>query len=346
MIVRFVNIDSVVDAYLTQTGFEGQVDRAMLKGLANDVINEIITDEQWQHKIKLLCVDDYTVELPEELHKIIQIAYRDTRPEKIRRYEVVEWIQQSYDGSGCEIKMSLECPRCHEPECSCDSPEVIIDVDRLWDMAHPEYKYGHMKWLTKYGGLDHQGIPISKYNREFRIMRHSQHNFFSPDSHIKGCLNLNEKLCAACPVEYVVENNKILRTNIKDADILISYVAKPTDANGDLMVPNIPAAFDAVKYYLEEVMANRASYKAKDLAMKRFELQRSQLARQNKLEAIGRARQELQIPEFGNWLSFLEQNYNKMSPYNDFFNQMNRTRSDRALDDMDSIHRHRLRNRY
>lgn len=324
MKTNFVPIETVIDEYIDLTDYKGRLEKNVLLKWAQDVIHKLEVEDSLTHKIALLDIKDYQARVPDDFAKITQVALRTPQERKVRRYEIVEWTQKVLDGSGCEFTITMDCPKCKSPDCSCASPEVVIDVDRMWEMNHPETKYGHMPHFVRTGGWVNEGGPhASPYHPEFVILRAAQHNFFNADHYVRGCLNLDKKLMADMPYEFLYEP-PYLRINAKEGQLLFSYLAKRTGASGYLMVPNHPYVFESITWYIEEKMLYRQYRKTGDPA----HLRASQYALQQKEVAMGRAREVLGTPDFQSWWSFMENMWVRNYPYHDFFQQMNRKQRD------------------
>ncbi len=323
MKVNFVPITTAIDEYLDLTDYRGRLEKSTILKWANDVALKLQFEDNLIHKVALLDVRGHIVRLPDDLAKITQVALRPEVTRKARRYEIVEWTQKALDGSGCEFTITMDCPRCKQADCSCASPEVIIDVDRMWEMNHPELKYGYMSHFVRTGGWVNDGLPRSTYHPEFVILRAAQHNFFNADFYIKGCLNLDQKLMADVPYEFSHEP-PILRLNVKEGQILLSYFARRTSEDGYLLLPNHPYAFEAVSWYIEERMLYREFRTGKDPS----NLRASQYAMQQKETAMARAREALITPDFQSWWAFMENVTSRVYPYYDHFQQMGRKQRD------------------
>lgn len=325
MKTEFVPIETVINDYIDLTDYKGRLEKNVLLKWANDVVTKLQFEDNLVHKVAILPVENYQARVPADFAKITQIALRPERKEKVKRYEVVEWTQKALDGSGCEFKITMDCPRCKSTDCSCAAPEVVIDVDRMWEMNHPETKYGYMSHFVRTGGWVNEGgrHAASTYHPEFVILRAAQHNYFNADFYIKGCLNLNQKLMADMPYEFLFEP-PFIRVNVEKGDLIFSYFAKRTDENGYLMIPNNPYVFEAITWSIEERMLYREFRKSGEAGY----MQASQMAQQQKEIAMARAREQLLTPDFQSWWSFMEHMYIRNKKYDDFFQQMNRKQPD------------------
>lgn len=323
MKTNFVSINTVIDEYLDFSGDPGRLDKPMLKKIANDIITKVSTTEQDTHKISLLKIEDWRVKLPSDFKKVVQVLYRDSFEGTIRKESVVEWVRKSYDDTACEFRITKECDNCNGGEV------ITVDIDRQWYQAHPELQYNHMKHFYKHGGIRKGGGCSSSFDPSFRIMRCAQHNFFNTDMHVKGCLNLDEKLLVSETTEYRLDL-PYLKSSEKDGWILISYLANKVDDEGYRFVPNIPEVFDAINWALEERMLYRQYRSSKDDRVRRASMD----AKMEKERKIAMSKEILDTPSFDSWNAFIENNWKKVYPYYDRELQMGRAMPDQYYKNM------------
>lgn len=311
--MRFLKIDTIIDDVIDWTDYKGKLDRVAMKKWANSVLRKLDVAELHDEKVRLIPIKNFVGLMPDDCHKIVQIAFRNETKQKVRRVEIVEWTQKMYDGSGCELIISKDCPKCHNKstECTCGSPEVIYNVDRLWELSHPEFKYNHMKHYYRHGGLTNDNQIYSPYSREFVLMKPATHDFFNADSFIPGCLNLNSKLLSNSLYTYKYSHPK-LTINKEEGQVLLSYISLRLDENGYRMVPDVEEVFDAMKWHIIEAMNYRNIGKATTSNERSHWKQMFQMAEQRRLAAMGAAFEVLDSPDFKSWWSFLQNNYFKV----------------------------------
>lgn len=337
-VTKFIPISSAIEEYISLTDDRGSIDRPYIKKLANTVVNKLTFEDQLIHKVALLDVKDNIVDLPKNIRSIVQVAYRDNTEKKVKRTQIVEWIQKT--NSDCDLKISLDCPKCSSPGgCNCEDEEIIMDVDRDYLMTHPELFYGHLKWYYRHGGLTNTNIPISPYYPEFFLIKYARSTMFGADYHIKGCLNLDSRLLINNTVNYIVEDLNYLRLNVKDGQVLVAYLAYKVDEEGYRYIPDQEDLIEAIKWYIEEMMTYRKYKRTRDKSY----LQDSKAAKVEKLEAMGRAREKLRMMDFENFWSFVENNWSKNFSYDSWREEFNAHRRDRYSSDMDRLTTHRYR---
>lgn len=309
---KFLSINTIAEDVMDFGGYK-DLDRNIVKKLANSALRLLEVPSDYIDKIVLLDLEDYKVNLPADIEKIVQVAYKGGKDFKVKRTEIVEWVEKLYNGSGCELIISKECPKCHKEQtkCSCNNSEIIYDVDANWEANHIEFKYNHMKHYYRHGGLDSTNIVHSPYHPEFTLIKATTHSFFNADSHIKGCLNLNNKLMANCNIEYKIDY-PIMEVNRKDGKILMSYLAARVDKEGYRMIPDLEEVFDALKWSIIEALEFREINKSLDPNTRNHHKQMWSAAKNEKTQAMGRVLELVNTPNYEDWISFLDNNYFKM----------------------------------
>lgn len=287
---------------------DSKLDVPQLLKWGHDALGFMETPDNLVESIILEPIKNNQIVLPENTHSIIQVAVWSKANAKIRRKQVLEWIEKKFGGDS-HFVISRVCDKCGlEGDCKCEGTEFVIEPDRLDQLANPEFYYSHLKWYYRHGGLgnDNQNpYLVSMYNQEFQLAKCKTHDFFNADYHIPGCLNLDQKLCANQPIEYYLDY-PVIQFNRKDGWVLISLLKRRVDDDGYRLVPNIPEAINAVKWY----MVFMASLQLMMVAPQptRFEKMAAK-AEQLYREHIGEANEILNTPDFPTFWSMLEQFY-------------------------------------
>lgn len=309
--MNYNNINSVINDYLVFTNYQKPLSKSDMRYTANRMLQKLLDVQQYIPKIGLFDVKDYKIKKPTEFYRIIQVSYKNTETKKINVEDIVEYNIKDYSNKGCDIKITKECEECPSGDCpECDSQKMVINIDRLWDLSHPEFRYSHMSWLTNYGGLANGPKIRSNYHNEFNLIRCTNDPLFSVATHIKGCTNLLP-ICNNSEVEYRVEDN-IFRFNVKEGQILLVYLARPVDSQGYLLVPNVPDVYEAIKWAIEENVSYQ-EWRNGDPNSKQF----YDNANNERLKAMGRARAVLRSQSFTEFWKELAPYYGKHLPVED-----------------------------
>ena len=303
--MKYVSIKSVLSDWLDMSGHEGErPSEPVVYKWANDVVRGTYVPQNYVQVIKKLCIENYQVGLPEDFDCLIQAAYR-LKPDKKRnkRINIREFVMDTY-GEGCELVISMNCPKCHESKCTCDQPEVIIDADELWRKAHPEYHYAHLDWMRSYGGFDHENRAMSSYHPEYRLLRPVSDTYFNSEHILKQSIHWSKELMNNCRHEFKIDGN-VMHVNFEKGDVIISYRAHKKDAEGYLMIPDDPDLLEAITQHLEY----RISYiEWKKKGEARYERAwRYAKAEYMRHKAI--AKERLNTPNYNTWADFLDREY-------------------------------------
>jgi len=303
MDLEYISIKTVLEDFVDYSGEELQIPESVALKTANDTLQKIMTGEQLDFRIAKLTIKNHEAELPKGFRSVIQCLYRDNTPQRVRREEVVEWVQNLYDTDGCKLRINLECPNCHEESCNCNTDVVIVDADRMYQDSHPEY-YASKKYLYNYGKIG-SGNPNPCW--DFKIMRRAQNNMFSLQYHIPGCVNLS--FDDPHNAEYDISLPKMV-TSIKEGEILLSYYSRVMDDEGYFMIPNHARVFEALFYAIEERVIWRDLRKTGDPKFREMYL----IAERKKNDAIALARSAIQVPSFDQWIEFARNHWIKHVP--------------------------------
>jgi hypothetical protein len=302
--IRYKNLSTIIEDYIDFTGNKGMLDRTYIKKIGQSVLRKLETPNDLVETITYGEVKDSRARVPDDLERFVQIAVKVDK--KVRTTEIGEWTQKLYDGSGCELIVKKDCTEMG----GCKDSEVVIEVDRNWELSHPEYKYGHMKHFYRHGGLLADNV-VSYYNPQYVLAKPASHYIWNADLFVPGCLNLNETLQSNMAYEFKVDE-KFLTFNFREGKFVFSYLAARTDEEGYRMIPDIEEVYEAVKWNVVEAMLNRDVRKATTQQDRNFFAMLLRDAKNEKREAMGRAYELLNTPDFQSWWDFLEQNYFRM----------------------------------
>lgn len=325
MKIPYVSIQNAINDWIMDGDIEQEeIKEASLLKWATDCIRWVTFTQQLVKKVTILQVKNYKARLPED-YKLTHSAAAnpDYTPEctncpeytkedyykgfrRTRREEIVQWVQGVDEG--CELEINLKCPRCTKTKCECDEPYIEVDVDRIWEMAHPEIYYSGMHVNKRigrvgYGPLYHGDYHSGEYHPRFHLMRYASNDFFG----IKpGCPNVD---CRDCFHSFYLDL-PFIEVDFEKGEILLSYSGYKKDENGDLMIPDHPDVHEAIYNHLEykywRMMFRKHSRQA--------DLTKAQLAKAERDNHIGSANSALSNPENIEWEVFLENNFYQRLP--------------------------------
>ena len=274
---------------------ETEIDEELLKKWALTVINLIKTDQQLVQKVALLDVRNYKVKSPIDFEMVCEVSYRLDKPDDCpsNQQQISQWVQGTEEG--CELEINIVCPKCHKTGCTeCGQNEVVVDVDRIWEQSN-----AYLNHITKYSRVSRFGQGTSTHTPEFRLLSYAKSGYEGISRHFPNCMNLKEQ----CEHSYSL-NLPNIELSFEKGEILLSYLAKQLDENGDLMIPNHELVFEAIVDYLTYKWHRKVYFRSREV--KDYRAYKDAQAMSD--ISIGRARSALQIPGFQEFTAWLKNN--------------------------------------
>jgi len=321
--MELTSLSTFPATYINRTDLQPEhLDEGILMGFAAEAAEELHSDKTCNHVVTLLTVKNYNAPKPPGFKKIVEIAFKIDRPRTNRlmyRDEVISWTGKTYEQ--CDLKITIECDKCHQHQCECGDDSVIIKVDDDWLKANAERNYWSNPRYIGVRGLNKAGGLSCRHHPEFSLMRPAQHKFFGADYHVRGCVNLDSRLLGEWPVEYKLEGKNI-RTNVESGTILLSYLAAPKDDDGFVLVPNEKNAFDYLFWDVDAKMLYRNKRKVKEY----YNWAQAAEAKASFYLNIAKAKVDGIRPL--EWAAMMR-NYQKTIPYRNIETQAGRPQADR-----------------
>lgn len=333
MKTNFVSIKNAVWDWVSDGGFgHDEIDEPLLIKWAVDCVRWCATQEQLAHRITILQVENSRATLPDDFVLLAQAASnvyyeppcdckadpeqdccgkknvsRHNRLPKTRREDIVQWVQGTLE-KDCQLEINLLCPKCHNSSCSCDTPAVEVKVDRIWEMAHPEIYYSHFTRIGRFGNGPGQNSPYSSYyTPKFHLMKYAVNDYHRLNQLIGDCPNVN---CDNCHREFIIDLPYI-EVDFGEGEILLSYLGRHLDGDGDIMIPDHPDIFEAIVNHLDYKWYRSMFKKTGEQRYRVISSEAMQLREQH----IGYAKSELEIPEFHQFKNYLESsNFHRRIP--------------------------------
>ncbi len=353
MKVAYTSLKSAIANYIEDNALdEVNIDESLLNKWATDCVRWLIaTPESLKHKIAILPVDNYKARLPEDFKMLQQAGSnpdmgKDTccgcskrkgqctcpngfMPFARTRHErVSQWIQRSFDPE-CSLEINLVCDNCRQRDCTCNQPVVEVDVDSIWLAANPQAFYKGYKYHGTFG-RGGAGMPPTAgtgyYGRpRFRLMRAAASHMFNAENYLTDCPSIK---CKDCFHEFELDL-PFIEVDFYQGEVLLSYLAMKKDANGDLMVPDDPDAFEAINQHLDHKWyAREAAQALRSKKEKKFAVQYKSYSKDAKFEreeAIGLFKSKVDIPDFKSFKRWLDNVWLKRMPFDHHDNLNART---------------------
>jgi len=144
-------------------------------------------------------------------------------------------------------------------------------------------------------------------------MRYASNDFFNAPHILTHCPNVS---CKNCLHEFMIDMPYI-EVDFKRGEVLLSYLGQKMDENGDLLVPSHPSVFAAINFHLQHKWFYRMYLRTGD----RSALEKAKLAETSREFEIGVANSALNVPDFSQFYSWMEQNLMRRIP--DYNHRMN-----------------------
>ncbi len=293
MNLSYIPISNIVQDFIDSNGLDtDEVNESLIVKWGVDALNMMNLTEQLRYKIALIRVSNSKAILPPDFKTLTQAAAnvknKDFCPTK--REQVVEWTQKTFQ-TECDLNIRLVCDKCHKPNCE-HQGSFEVDVDRLWEMAHPEYYYTNYKRFGTFGRGN------SSYSPSFKIMKYAVSDFHKANLILGDCPNID---CTECQHSFRIEL-PLMEVDFQEGEILISYLGRVLDENGDPMIPDHPDVIEAIVSHVEHKWYERKGRREKDA----FSLKISADAWQKREYYMGIAKSVVEMPEFHEWEAFYD----------------------------------------
>ena len=247
---NYTSLKTVINDYTLKSG-NTRINPDDILYIANDIAELIIPGDAFVQQIALLDVDNYKAQLPSNFKWVQQAAYRTHETNchdcKIDVGVVTDYTKKIY-GTDCNIDVSVRCDACTD----CNTKIITMDADYNYLLKNQDYLYKHANHF--YGGRSLDGVkdPCSTIMPEFKLMRRTTNYFFNVPYHVNECMNFN----VDTSVEYNITPPTIT-VNFKYGQILLSYLGVEIDDEGYRMIPNTPEVYNAIRYSIDEILAEQ-----------------------------------------------------------------------------------------
>lgn len=308
----YVSLSNVVFDFAVDNGIDHQeTENISLMKWGVDALNMMALTEQLRNKVVLLRVENSRAELPEDFKILLQASANvwDKRNKvKTRREDIIQWVHGTYE-SDCKLKIDLICDKCHKetPKCGCGEnalqKPIVVDVDRAWEMAHPEIYYRHYRKVGRFG---YGPQPGSEYSSRFELMRATSHDYFRANLILGDCPNVD---CRECAHTFRLDLPYI-EVDFQDGEVLLGYLGRILDSDGNLMIPDHPDVHEAILYHLEYKWYSREWKRNND----QFANQKAKDALQLREDCMGKAKSALDMPEYKEAQAWIDNDFLKRLP--------------------------------
>jgi hypothetical protein len=303
-----VELDVVIYEAFEDYGITNEeIDMSITKRWANDIYQELTMPQQYVQRLGLFVTDKLgKIKTPPNFRIINQIAYRLKKDKNdcTKREEVVQWAQKVW-GEDCDIKIEMDCNKCKKFNCSCDAKDIVLDVDYIWERAHPEYYNVNNKYATAHTSQDDLKRAESRFNDKFKLLAYKgPNNGLFRLQHIDSCENLQCK-SEHCRYGYAITSNSIDTDLPPDTEVILSYAGIKTDSNGDPLIYDEPNTLEAIKKGILSKHFGIKLLQAQEGALiQKYKYFHESLKVESEM-ALGRAKSRLDMPSAQELRAFL-----------------------------------------
>lgn len=299
----YVTKENIISDFVSD--YEVDLKEGLLHKWIDDITEQVCPDTTFINKVGFVDVKGFKAMKPKDIELVCEVAYRlDCPKDKTlqRRERVSQWVQQTDEG--CEIEINLKCPTCHKTDCNgCGKacPDFVeVDVSRIWELNNPFHNY-----MSKFGRVGSFGRGQSVYTPEFKLLKFKEDKAWRGlAKHLGECSNIT----CDCEDSYYFTPSTI-ETTFKEGQLLLSYMARPSDDQGNLLIPDDPVIIEAVVDYLLYKTERKNYHKTREAKDYRAYMD----AERVHYASLGRARSKLQMPSFESWSEWLSKNrYHKI----------------------------------
>lgn len=303
---NYVSLKTAINDINVKSGNKIELDPDDILYLANGIAELIIPGDSFVEGIALIDIENYKGKLPSNLKYISQALYLEDTSDPHMQEQVVQWVKNVY-GTGCEIKLDLQCDPCNN---SCNTQLATLDVDYNYLLKNPEWAYNHSKFFYGQRKLENYNNSDCRVDEpKFQLMRRTTNNFFNIPYHINECINFNND----SHIEYNIEYPYLV-TNMKKGYVIIAYLGVAIDNEGYRMIPAIEEVYEAIYYSIVERLLEQKTLFDNDIS--------SRLTRTNykdiEMKAARKrksATQKLSTLEPDEWEMFLRNHWVRTVPY-------------------------------
>lgn len=227
--MNYVSIDRVFSRIYRNIG-DTSINQEDLVEWTGEALDQLIVSDSVEMSVNKFKVENYTLELPNFLVSIIQLAKWEGESDCTCSHEIV----QSESTQEVSISSKDKCNTCYETERIVNDYSFENIFTPLAQLYNSSLRYGKL-------------VPIRKSNKSL------YENFNAEDTN-----------CFDKAYQYQELNNRLLRFNFQEGYVILSYKTYPVDEKtGYPKVPDNISIQTAIEYYIKWKLAERYSWTGK-----------------------------------------------------------------------------------
>lgn len=310
-----ISAKAIISDYIEDSDIQGEVNESLFLRWITDYDDMVGLSEDLAPQITHLYVDNYRTDIPDGLRKIQQVVARNRKERVCDRKEAVSsWVTNSMY-PGCEITSTIECKSCKTKEsCSCRTPVYEVEIDRQWEMSNPQF---YLKGWNRSGTVGKGAGMTNAQKSEWTLLRPAMDDFYRNKYFLNDCLNFTPGMSYYNSFKLEPPH---LTVDFPEGEVIISYMGKTLDEDGDVMVVEDGHYLEGLIAHLDYKWwsreAKRHAYSGKT-NMRLFK-QYSQAAKQERELSISRYKSRTVVPDYKEWSTFMEKVMNQRIPNRKF----------------------------
>ena len=245
MKVGKIQLQTIIDELIEDLGL---TDTAVIRDLFTrwgyEILKTMPYDDQLVHAIELIQISSYKGVLPEGWRIIEEVGAMIGTEKASRLKAHFSKFRQPINEEGCELEISILCPKCHKHGCSCKQDSWVVDMTSIMHTNFPSVD----EFNTQFGSAHTTNSMFQgdeDYMTQFQLIQPSINYTDMYKQHLPECINL----CTSSEQKYFIQNNMI-ETTFKEGVVLFSYLGYDFGEDGDIQVPDLQEAIDCVKEYM------------------------------------------------------------------------------------------------
>ena len=252
---RYLEVDTLVNEYLTDREINGAHREEIHRRWVSRATEQLVRTRCWQYRLALLTVKNNVAELPKYIENICLVGSLEAGHPYVGREEMRSWV---YDvmGNDCQVEVRLNCPKCHNSQCSCPEPLIELEMDKLYREERPYLTHVNYWNFLGYSAPMTDGFSCMAIAPKFKLMRPVVSNaVFWASSYFLGVCN-DLGTAWASPHYFSIDQDKLI-TDMREGQILMAYFSQVRDSQGYMKVPDNPYVVEAILAYMDMQYAKR-----------------------------------------------------------------------------------------
>lgn len=224
-------------------------DMQLLIRWATDAARMVEGQHSLRHKLVHLIVQDYRTSMPTDFSMLQQVVARVEKYDKScsRKTRLSQFAMPSGTDE-FDFEVRIICNRCGTSECNCEDKIVELDLDTAYRRSNPT---AYAKGYYRSGVVGMGGDNPRDFG--WQILKYAKGDFFRSSHFLTDCPNL---VNPTSNNRFAIELPNLV-VDFPDGEIILSYLARPTDEERNIMIHDHPDLIEGVKSHLKMKIADR-----------------------------------------------------------------------------------------